>query len=95
MSICKIADERKYPRGQVTGDVLISYNGGLSGPDVRGITYDISGSGLGIMTGQSLMIGHEIMVRVDGLWDESRAAHVVWCRQVEPNIFRAGLNLIP
>ena len=82
---------RKEIREQIIGDVLWSYASDAGSPHLAGTIIDVSKSGLSIFIHKQVEEGDILKITGEGLWEGPRFAIVRWCREIAPDIYRAGL----
>ncbi len=84
---------RRKGRSQIIGDVLWSYASNPVTPQFDGTLVDVSEFGLGMLSSKPVKEACVLRLCSKGLWKGTRYATVMWCEEVEPNIYRSGLLL--
>lgn len=94
MTVAANNKKRKEDRTPLTASIFFSpvfeaYK------DVRfwGITVDVSPSGLSFYTNQLLEEGTCIKIHSKLLWDNVRNARIIWCKEINKDLYRLGLSL--
>ncbi len=90
----EVVEKRREDRLQLLGgDIsLLPEQGGTA--VIRGITADISRSGIAVVTDREIYVGSSFMIRGDGdgMGHCDRRAIARWCRKIDEGIFKVGLN---
>jgi hypothetical protein len=84
-------EHRRKGRNQVIGDVLWSYATNPIVPQYEGTLIDLSKFGLGMLTLRPVKDASIIRIYAKGLWKGAKYATVMWCEELETNIYRSGL----
>lgn len=94
MGAVKNKDKRREVREQLVGDILWSYS--LATNDnafLEGSFVDETKSGMSILTLEPVRKGCLLKLYCKGRWTGARHATVMWCREVEPEVYRSGLMI--
>ena len=85
-------EQRRESRNQLIGDISWSYSSDTDdNAFLEGSFVDETKSGMSILTLEPLKNGSLLKLYCDGRWNGARHATVLWCREIEPAIYRAGL----
>jgi len=94
MDADKNKDLRREVRKQLIGDISWSYSGDTNENAVlEGSFVDETNSGMSILTLEPVRKGCLLELYCKGRWIGARHATVMWCRKVEPEIYRSGLTI--
>jgi len=83
--------QRRKVRSQIIGEVLWSYASNPVTPQFDGTLVDVSKFGLGMLSAKPVKDASILRLFSKGLWKGARYATVMWCEEVEPNVYRSGL----
>jgi hypothetical protein len=84
-------EQRRRGRNQVIGDALWSYATNPIVPQYEGTLINVSKFGLGMFTERPVKEASILRIYAKGLWKGTKYATVMWCEEVETNIYRSGL----
>ena len=88
-------ERRRKERKKILGDTTWSYATNPAVPHFDGTLFDMSQSGVGMFSEKCLRESSVIRIFAKGLWKGPRYATVMWCEEVGPNLYRAGLQFNP
>jgi hypothetical protein len=54
-------------------------------------TFDISDSGLCFYTDRHFKKGHNLKVRLDGIWENPKESMVQWCARKKVGLYKVGI----
>ena len=83
--------QKRRDRSQIIGDVLWSYASNPVTPQFDATVVDVSRLGLGMLSSKPVKEASILRLCSKGLWKGARFATVMWCEEVEPNVYRSGL----
>lgn len=86
-------EKRREERLTMVGDVRWSYARNAPVPQFDGTLFDVSKSGLNMVTDRIVKEGYILRLVGKGIWPGVKFATVMWCERVSENLFRAGLLL--
>jgi len=92
MSIGEKSEKRRERRSLATVPVECRMPNGENIP-VRGITVNVSPSGLSFYTHRQLDTGVSIFMTGAELWQGSRQGTVQWCTRIMGGLYRVGMLL--
>ena len=91
-------EKRRHKRDLVTVPVSYSLAGApdaeASGHAVKGITLNVSDSGICFYTQSRLDQGITLYLSSRAFWEEPRKGTVMWCRKITEELYRVGLTFI-
>lgn len=89
------SEKRKEKRSIVTHPVDCSSELDSGPLSAKGITLNVSPSGVSFYTHSSLEEGLKLKVSGDQIWDKPREGEVRWCRKIIGGLYRVGIMFSP
>lgn len=90
-----LAEKRREKRALVTVPVQCDYAfGSLADDSAKGITINLSKSGICFYTYRQIDEGASLTVNSKDIWDAPQKATVKWCHKVLGGLYKIGLALI-
>ncbi len=89
-------EKRTEKRKLITTPVqCLNYNQeGGAGFSARGITINLSDSGMCFYTHKSLEEGAQVLISGSNIWNNPKKADVRWCKKIMGGLYRVGLTFV-